>query len=190
MDPHFPPGLEVTTQHTLGALSALLAQRGLAIAAVPATSIIAAYLVKERRFPHRLVEYSAGAPAEHILLLLTPAEVPTLLSHSATADGVVLDGIHHDGFSLAHAAALFANLAALRTLPVITSVTSRNMTCLYAASFAGHLDVVSFLVGVKGELIDVANQYGQTCLFAASSNGHLAVSTYLAERSWETQQNI
>ena len=69
MDPHFPPGLEVTTQDTLGTLSALLEQRGYAIAAVPATSTTAAYLVDERRFPHPLVEYSKGAPAEHLALL-------------------------------------------------------------------------------------------------------------------------
>ena len=126
MDPHFPPGLEVTTQDTLGTLSALLAQRGLAIAAVPATSTMAAYLVDERRFPHP-VEYPAGAPTEHLLLLLTPGEVPTLLSHAAMADGVVVAFTTHDGFTLTHAAALFGKLAALRTLPVITSVTSQNM---------------------------------------------------------------
>ena len=127
MDPHFPPGLEVTTQDTLGTLSALLEQRGLAIAAVPATSTMATYLVDERRFPHPLVEYRAGAPTEHLLLLLTPGEVPAHLSHAATADGVVVGGTTHDGFTFAHAAALFGKLAALRTLPVITSVTSQNM---------------------------------------------------------------
>ena len=91
-----------------------------------ATSTMATYLVDERRFPHP-VEYPAGAPTEHLLLLLTPGEVPTLLSHAAMADGVVVAFTTHDGFTLTHAAALFGKLAALRTLPVITSVTSQNM---------------------------------------------------------------
>ena len=61
----------------------------------------------------------------------------------------------HDGFTLAHASALFGKLAALRTLPVITSVTSKNMTWMHAASLGGHLDVVAHLVGVKNELVDL-----------------------------------
>ena len=153
MSDYFPP-LETATQESLGSFSALSAQFGLPIAAVPATSTMATYLVDERRFPHPLVEYPAGAPTEH-LALLTPGEVPTLLSHAATADGVVVDSATHDGFTLAHAAALFGKLAALRTLPVITSVTSKNMTWMHAASLGGHLDVVAHLVGVKNELVDL-----------------------------------
>ena len=61
MIPHFPP-LEITTQDTLGTLSVLLAQRALPIAAVPATSTIAAYLVEERRCPYPSLEYTEGAP--------------------------------------------------------------------------------------------------------------------------------
>ena len=86
---HFPP-LEVRTQDNLGTLSALFAQRGLAIAAVPATSTIAAYLVDERRRPHPLVDYLTVATDDHLALLLTPGEVPTPSSHATTADGVVL----------------------------------------------------------------------------------------------------
>ena len=129
MSDYFPL-LETATQENLGSFSALSAQFGLPIAAVPATSTMATYLVDERRFPHPLVEYRAGAPTEHLLLLLTPGEVPAHLSHAATADGVVVGGTTHDGFTFAHAAALFGKLAALRTLPVITSVTSENMTWL------------------------------------------------------------
>ena len=134
MNPHFPP-LEVTTQNNLGTLSALLAEPALPIAAVPATSMMAAYLEDERRRPHPLVKYLTEAPAEH-LALLTPGEVPTRSSDATTANGVKLcfpgEYDEHNGFTLAHAAALFGTLTALRSLPSLTTcLTSQNMTCLY-----------------------------------------------------------
>ena len=179
ISPLFPP-LEVTTQDTLGALSFLLAQRASEISAVPATSTIAAYLVDERRFPHPSVEYPTGAPAEH-LALLTPGEVPTPSLHAATADGVVLrftEAIAHNGFSLSHAAALFGNVAALRTLP-LSGVTSHDLTVLHAAA-GGSLPVVRFILENLPGLIDILDKDGQSCLFVACTVGrHLDVVMYL-----------
>ena len=40
-------------------------------------------------------------------------------------------------------------------------------------------DVVTYLVGVKKELVDVVNQNGETCLVYAAGFGHLDVVTYL-----------